>query len=62
MTEIQKRRVISAFLSKFAIEDAIEEELNAPGWTEDDINAMTEIYEEDANTIAQIPGVNFIEA
>lgn len=60
MTEMQKRRVISAFLDKFAIEDAIEEELNAPGWTEDDIDALTDIYEEDMHLVARIPGVTFI--
>lgn len=60
MTEMQKRRVISAFLDKFAIEDAIEEELNAPGWSEADIHAMTEIYEEDMHIVARIPGVTVI--
>lgn len=60
MTEMQKRRVISAFLDKFAIEDAIEEELNAPGWTEDDIDALSDIYEEDMHLVARIPGVTFI--
>lgn len=60
MTEMQKRRVIAAFLDKFAIEDEIEEELNAPGWTEDVIDTMTEIYEEDMERVARIPGVSFI--
>ena len=60
MTEMQKRRVISAFLDKFAIEDAIEEEVNAPGWSEADIEAMTEIYEEDMFAVARIPGVTYI--
>ncbi|WP_299041092.1 hypothetical protein [uncultured Tateyamaria sp.] len=60
MTEMQKRRVIAAFLDKFAIEDEIEEELNAPGWTEDVIDAMTDIYEEDMERVARIPGVTFI--
>lgn len=60
MTEMQKRRVISAFLDKFALEDAIEEELNAPGWTEEMIDAMTEVYEEDMERVARIPGVTFI--
>lgn len=60
MTEVQKRRVISAFLDKFAIEDEIEEELNAPGWSEDDVDALTALYEQDIDVIAQMPGVNFI--
>ena len=60
MTEMQKRRVIAAFLDKFAIEDEIEEELNAPGWSEETIDALTDIYEEDIHHVARIPGVTFI--
>jgi hypothetical protein len=60
MTEMQKRRVIAAFLDKFALEDEIEEELNAPGWTDETIETMTDIYEEDMSDIARIPGVSFI--
>lgn len=60
MSETQKRRVISAFLEKFAIEDAIEEELNAPGWTDETVDTMTEIYEEDMADVARISGVTFI--
>ncbi|MEX0312316.1 MAG: hypothetical protein AB3N17_18950, partial [Tateyamaria sp.] len=53
MSEMQKRRVIAAFLDKFAIEDEIEEELNAPGWTEETIDAMTDAYEEDMERVAR---------
>ncbi|MEM9872298.1 MAG: hypothetical protein AAF822_13685 [Pseudomonadota bacterium] len=60
MSEVQKRRVIAAFLDKFAIEDEIEEELNAPGWTEEIVDTMTELYEEDVLAVARIPGVTVI--
>lgn len=60
MTEIQKRRVIAAFLDKFADEEAIEEELDLPGWTEDLIDQLTEIYDEDLFAIQRIPGINMI--
>lgn len=60
MSERQKRRVISAFLDKFVIDDEIEEELEAPGWTEYTVEALSEIYEDDINACARIPGVNFI--
>lgn len=60
MSELQKRRVIAAFLDKFAIEDAIEEEIEAPGWDEDLLDDLTRIYEEDIQLCAQIPGVNFM--
>ena len=60
MTEIQKRRVIAAFLDKFALEEEIEEELDLPGWTDSLIAEMSEIYEEDVFEISRMPGVQFI--
>lgn len=60
MTEMQKRRVIVAFLDKFALDDEIEEELDFPGWTTELVDEMTEIYDEDVQTIERIPGVQFI--
>jgi len=60
MTERQKRRVIAAFLDKFAVEDQIEEELDLPGWDEAYIDELTETYEEDVFLIERIPGVQVI--
>ena len=60
ITERQMRRVIGAFLDKYAMEDQIEEELDAPGWNEEIIDNMTDIYEQDIATIARISGVTFI--
>ena len=60
MSEIQKRRVISAFLDKFALDDAIEEELDMPGWTEALVDDLTELYEEDVFAIERLPGVTLI--
>ncbi|WP_299408503.1 hypothetical protein [uncultured Roseobacter sp.] len=60
INEIQQRRVMMAFLDKFAIEDAIEEELDMPGWTEELVDEMTQTYEEDVFAIARIPGVQLI--
>jgi len=59
-TEVHLRRVIAAFLDKYAEEDAIEEELSAPGLSDQDIIAMTEAYEEDLYEIERIPGVTFL--
>lgn len=60
MTEMQKRRVMAAFLDKFALDDEIEEELDLPGWSEELVDGLTEIYEEDIFALERIPGVNFI--
>ena len=59
-TKIQKRRVISAFLNKFALEEEIEEELDLAGWTKDLMDDMTDAYDEDMLEVQRIPGVTLI--
>ncbi len=59
-TEIQKRRIIAAFLDKYALESEIEDEVDLPGWTETVLTELTEIYDEDMHTISRMHGVNFI--
>lgn len=59
-TEMHLRRVIVAFLDKYAIEDEMEEELDAPGLSEAHIHAMSDAYEEDLFQIERIPGVTFL--
>ncbi len=60
LTTIQKRRVIAAFLDKFVDEDALEEELDFPGWTDETVEHLTEVYDQDVFEIQNIPGVRFI--
>ena len=60
MSEAQKRRVIAAFLGKFALEEAIEEELDVPGWTEATVEELTNLYEDDVFAIQNIPGLRMI--
>jgi hypothetical protein len=60
-TEEQKRRIISAFLSKYAIDDEIEEEIDIPGLDDHMLENLTEIYEQDLDVIAQMDDVHFIE-
>lgn len=60
MTETQKRRVMIAFLDKFARHEAIEEELDVPGWTDELVDYLTERYDNDTLEISRIPDVNLI--
>lgn len=60
MSETQKRRVIAAFLDKFALQDEIEEELDLPGWTDALVDELTEIYDDDVFRIQSMPGVRLI--
>ncbi|MEO6298708.1 MAG: hypothetical protein ABIV25_13485 [Paracoccaceae bacterium] len=59
-TPDMRRKVVSAFLDKFAVEDRINIEVEVPGWTGDTIATLTQIYEQDVARIAQMPGVRFI--
>lgn len=58
--DAQHSRVITAFLDKFAMDDALEEDLDAPGWTQELVDDLTLGYEEDLEQISTIAGVNFI--
>ena len=60
LTEIQRRRIRGIFLEKFYLDDAVEEEIDLPGWTDETIDALTGIYEDDIERIEGLPGVNFI--
>ncbi|MGY3438093.1 MULTISPECIES: hypothetical protein [unclassified Marinovum] len=60
LPEPQKRRVMIAFLDKYAIEDAVEEILDIPGWNANYIDVLTELYERDLDVIANIPSVTLI--
>ena len=57
---MQRRRVIVAFLDKFAKEEALDEELDLPGWTDSMIEDLSVIYDEDCEAIGHIPGVTMI--
>ena len=59
-TEVQKRRIVAAFLDKFGLDEEIEEELDLPGWDDEMIERLTEAYDEDVYRIERIPGVTFI--
>ncbi|MEM6888895.1 MAG: hypothetical protein AAF636_12235 [Pseudomonadota bacterium] len=60
LSDQQVRRVIAAFLDKFALEDAVEEELSMPGWSEALVQSATEVYDEDVAYIGQLPGIDLI--
>jgi hypothetical protein len=59
-SEVLRRRIVAAFLDKYALDDALEEELDTPGWPEELLDEMTAAYEEDMDAIAHIPGLTLI--
>lgn len=59
-SEVLRRRIVAAFLDKYALDDALEEELDTPGWPEELLDEMTAAYEEDMDAIDHIPGLTLI--
>ena len=59
-SEIQRRRVMAAFLDKFADEGKLAEEFDLPGWTDALMDELSALYEEDAYEIERLAGVNMI--
>lgn len=60
LTDKQKRRVMIAFLDKFAIPEQMEAELDLPGWTEELVEDLTARYDADVLRIKRIKGVKLI--
>ena len=61
MTQSKRRRAVAAFLEAHALHDAIEEEIDLPGWTDATVDGLTDLYEEDVASIKRIANVTFIE-
>ncbi|MBP9952120.1 MAG: hypothetical protein V9G14_13820 [Cypionkella sp.] len=59
---LQRRKVVSAFLDKFALPERIAMEFEMPGWTADYAAALTRAYEEDVARIMAMPEVTFLAA
>lgn len=61
-TILQRRRIVSAFLDKFAVADQIDLELDIPGWDDALVEDLTANYRRDIARIRTLAGVTFIEA
>ena len=59
--EMQKNKIIVAFLNKYAIEDEMEETIDLPNMTEDAIAELTSLYDADVALIRQMEDVYFRE-
>ena len=58
--EMHRRRILGAFLDKYALEDEIEDQMDVPGWTEELMDELSETYDADLDAISRIPGVNLL--
>lgn len=58
---LQTRRVIAAFLDKYALHDEVVEDIDLPGWDAALVDDLTRSYEAEVARIARMPGVTFLE-
>lgn len=58
----QRRRVVSAFLDKFALADQVEMEVDLPGWAAETVERLDAAYRQDLARIAAMPGVTLLTA
>lgn len=59
-TEAQKRRIIGAFLERFAQPEKVEYEITVPGWGQGLVDQLTANYYDDLEKIARMPNVQLI--
>jgi hypothetical protein len=57
-----RRKVVTAFLDKFATPDRTEVEVEMPDWLPETVSRLTEDYDRDVGRLAAMPGVQFLSA
>lgn len=57
---LQRRKIVSAFLDKFALPERIDMQIDMPGWTADTVAELTQLYDEDVARIAEMGEVTFL--
>lgn len=54
------RTELSRIFKDYALPEAIEEEVDLPGWSDDIVAAFTELYEQDIEMLQNMPDVRFL--
>lgn len=60
-SEESRRRVVTAFLDKYVMPEALELELDLPGWTDALVEDLSANYDDDIAEIAALDGVRLIQ-
>lgn len=55
-----RRAIVTSFLNRFGRREAIEMDLDLPGWTPATIDRLSDLYEDDIERIAGMEGVHLI--
>lgn len=56
----QRRRITWAFLARFARPEAIEQEVDMPGWDADTVARLTALYDRDVGRLMRMAGVRML--
>ena len=51
---------LAAALARHALPEQMEIEVSLPGWTQDLVDRLSDLYDEDVAQIAALPGIEFI--
>ena len=54
------RKVVTAFLGKYADPAVVEPEIDVPGWTAETLAGLSAVYERDVESMAQMPGLTML--
>lgn len=57
---LQRRKIVSAFLDKFALPERIDMQIEMPGWTAETVEDLTAGYDEDVARIMAMGEVSFL--
>lgn len=60
LTISDRRAICAQMLKEHATQDALDQKIDLPGWTQDLVDEVTENYYRDVAEIAALPGVEFI--
>ena len=60
LTVDTRREIFAAALAAHALPDQMEIDIDLPGWTQDLVDHITELYDQDVAEIAALSGVEFI--
>ena len=60
LTVDSRRAIFSAALARHALPEQMEIEVSLPGWTQDLVDRLSDLYDEDVAQIAALPGIEFI--
>jgi hypothetical protein len=56
-----RHQIISAFLDKFGDDEKLDVDVSLAGWDAAQLDAISELYEQDVAFIAQMPGLRFLQ-